>query len=113
MLVGRVEIRLINIVPFFLNIYFEVPKVLTLDTFGVSGIKGSLPSKVYFFYFRGSTGLGDREEGKKGGGLEREGKGPFPSFAPFSLLPPPPLFAPATQANNASANAGKTQHLIQ
>ena len=33
----------------FLNIYFEVPKVTTLDTFGVSRIKGSLPSKVCFF----------------------------------------------------------------
>ena len=42
------EIRLINIVP-FLNIYFEVPKVTTLDTFGVSRMKGSLPSKVWFF----------------------------------------------------------------
>ena len=51
MLVGRVEIRLINIVPFFLNIYFEVPKVTTLDTFGVSRIKGSLPSKVCFFIY--------------------------------------------------------------
>ena len=93
MLVGRVEIRLINIVPFFLNIYFEVPKVLTLDTFGVSGIKGSLPSKVYYFYFRGSTGVGDREEGKKGGGLGREGKGPFP-FPLFRAFLPPPSPSP-------------------
>ena len=34
--------------------------------------------------------------GKKGGGLGREGKGPFPRFCSF--LPSPPLFAPATQA---------------
>ena len=48
-----------------------------------------------------SKGVGDREEGKKGEGLGREGKLPFilPFFALFpSFPPPPPLFAPATQA---------------
>ena len=36
--------------------------------------------------------VGDWEKGKKGGGLEREGKGH--PFAHFTLSPP--LFAPAT-----------------
>ena len=58
MLVGRVEIRFINIVP-FLNIYFEVPKITTLDTFGVSRVKGSLPAKVsvFFIYIFGGEEL--------------------------------------------------------
>ena len=47
-----------------------------------------------------SRRVGESEEGK-GGGLEREREkvreSVFP-FALFSLPPPPPLFAPATQA---------------
>ena len=44
-------------------------------------------------------GRGYREEGKKGGGLGRKGRAPFPfPFRAFLPHPPPPLFAPATQA---------------
>ena len=40
-----------------------------------------------------SKGVGDRKEGKQGGGSGREGE-----LLHFSPLPPPPLFVPATQA---------------
>ena len=49
-------------------------------------------TKVVSLHSRHQTGVGDREEGKKGGGLGRE------SFRAFLPPPPPPLFAPATQA---------------
>ena len=57
-----------------------------------------------------SKGVGDREEGKKGGGLEREGGDgaqppSFFSLALFSLPPsPPPFFMPTTQAMYAEMN---------
>ena len=53
------------------------------------------------------------EEGKKGEGLGREGRLPFifPSFALFlSFLPPPPLFAPATQAKKIAICAPPGYH---
>ena len=54
-----------------------------------------------------SKRVGDREEGKKGGGLRREGGDGAPSFFPlalFSLPSPPPLFMPTTQAMYAEMN---------
>ena len=48
-LVGRVEMRLINIVP-FLDIYFEVPKVPTLTLSKLAELRASLPSKVFFIF---------------------------------------------------------------
>ena len=48
-----------------------------------------------------SKGVGDREEGKKGGGLGREGGDGAPFLFPFgAFLPPlsPPFFMPTTQA---------------
>ena len=49
-------------------------------------------TKVVSLHSRHQTGVGDREEGKKGGGLGRE------SFRAYLPPPPPPLFAPAMQA---------------
>ena len=43
-------------------------------------------------------GVGDREEGKKGGGWGERVRDPFPRFRTFLSLPPPPLIAPVAQA---------------
>ena len=48
-----------------------------------------------------SKGVGDREEGKKGGGLGREGGDGAPFLFPFGAFLPrlsPPFFMPTTQA---------------
>ena len=57
-------------------------------------------------------GVGDRADGKKGGGLEREGKGPFSPLSHFSPSPSPPFLAPAAQARQGDEVLSQSQHYM-
>ena len=57
-------------------------------------------------------GVGDGEEGRKGGGLGREGQEPFSPLSHFSPSPSPPFFAPAAQARQGDEVLSQNQHYM-